>query len=135
MLFFKKMIYPNGVKTLNESLKNYCTVAKVVSVYDGDTITCIFSLNGDNEYAWKCRLYEIDAPEMNSKEHKLDAINAKAYVEKMVLNKKVYLQCKGTEKYGRILALVYVSLNDDENYTLCLNTDLVEKGYAKKYIC
>lgn len=146
---FKKQIYPNGVKTLNDTLKGYETFANVVGVYDGDTITCIFKLK-DNEFAWKCRLSYIDCAEMISKNplEKKHAISAQKYVENMILDKKVYLKCNGTDKYGRVLVSVFVNPriifsiniefdsvneNDPKIYTLNLNDDLIDKKYARFY--
>jgi endonuclease YncB( thermonuclease family) len=124
--FFKKQIFPNGVKTLNDTFKGYNVLAKVVLVYDGDTITCIFKMG--IECAWKCRLMGIDCPEIGSKipEEKELALEAKNYVESMILDKMVYLKCYGTDKYGRVLVDVFI--NDTH-----LNKDLIDKKYAKAY--
>lgn len=141
--FFKKQIFPNGVKTLNDSFKDFETIATVASVYDGDTITCIFASSmSSTPIAWKCRLCGIDCPEIMSKnpEEKEHAILAKKYVENMILDKKVFIKCKGLDKYGRVLVSVFVNSrmvdvdeNDPNIYTLNLNDALVDKAYAKKY--
>ena len=76
------------------------------------------------------RLNGIDAPEIKGKdvsdEEKEAAIIARDVVSKMILHKYVVLKNIQTEKYGRLLADVYI---DNIN----LNEYLITHRYAVKY--
>lgn len=102
----------------------------VKSVYDGDTITIIFPFNG-NFYKESCRIYGIDTPEIRTKDlsEKERGMNAKHHVESLILNKNVYVDFMGREKYGRILAKVYMC---DEDCTE-LSELLIKGGYGCVY--
>lgn len=99
--------------------------AKVVEVYDGDTITCDIQL-GFNVVmqGQKIRLYGINTPEVRGKE-KPRGLIVRDYLRRKILNKDVLLQTfkdkKG--KYGRFLAIVHFQGQD-------INADLYEQGYA-----
>lgn len=108
------------------------TGGKVIKVYDADTITIATKLPFKDSplYRLSVRLNGIDAPEIKGKdvsdEEKRAAIIAREVVSKMILNKDVVLKNIQTEKYGRVLADVYI---DDIN----LNEYLVTHKYAVKY--
>ena len=108
------------------------TGGKVIKVYDADTITIATRLPFKDSpvYRLSVRLNGIDAPEIKGKdisdEEKGAAIIARDVVSKMILNKDVVLKNIQTEKYGRVLADVYI---DDIN----LNEYLVTHRYAVKY--
>lgn len=128
------------------SFENQRVIAKIVSVYDGDTVSaCV--LVGGRPFKWSVRLAGIDTCELRTsvareKEH---ALVAKKRVEELCLNKLVVLDCCGRktfDKYGRILARVMMvprdaedSLVDDfkEKCTRCLNDVLVEEKLAIVY--
>jgi len=102
----------------------------VIKVYDGDTITVASKLPMRNSpiYRFSVRLAGIDAPEMRGKsnQEKNAAIMAQKALESIVLYKTVRLENHATEKYGRILADVYL---DD----LWLNKWLLDNDYAVPY--
>jgi endonuclease YncB( thermonuclease family) len=82
---------------------------KVVSVYDGDTVTIVLKNKGKYE-KHKLRMYGYDSPEMkprlNLKErekHIALAKEAKDFLSNMVLNKIVIFESMGDDKYGRLL--------------------------------
>ena len=81
--------------------------AKVVKVYDGDTITVVMDPYGKIE-RFSIRIWGIDAPEMRSSN--LLERNAAQRVQEVlafrIMNKTVKLTCKGFDKYGRVLASV-----------------------------
>ena len=85
---------------------------QVVKVYDGDTFILAGYLpyNESPLYRFSVRLRGIDAPEIKggSEEEKELAILARTELSNMIMNKTVVLTNVGTEKYGRILADVYV---------------------------
>jgi micrococcal nuclease len=102
----------------------------VIKVYDGDTITIASKLPYLESplYRFSVRLNGIDCPEIKGEdEHeKTCAQIAKKELSDLILNKVVTLQNLQTEKYGRILADVYI--ND-----LHLNKYMVEKRLAVVY--
>lgn len=86
--------------------------AKVIKVYDGDTITVAARLTKDKElplYRFHVRLNGIDTPEVKAKtmREKELAINARDALANMIMGKIVDLRNNKTEKYGRILSDVY----------------------------
>jgi endonuclease YncB( thermonuclease family) len=105
---------------------------RVIKVYDADTITIASKLLHDNSpiYRLSVRLNGIDTPEMKGKnisqDEKNAAVNARDFVSDLVLNKFVRLENVNTEKYGRILADVYL---DD----IHLNELLLRERYAVSY--
>ena len=109
------------------SLKDRSFQAKVVSVYDGDTITAVFKLF-DLYYKWQCRLDGIDTPEIKSKnpDEKKLAVAARDFLREKLLDHVVTLKCDDFDKYGRLLVQVYLK---DEN----LNSTLIDQNFAKKY--
>jgi len=108
------------------------TGGRVIKVYDADTITIASKLPYDASpmYRLSVRLNGIDTPEIKGKgvseEEKEAAKIARDYVSNLVLNKVIRLENIQSEKYGRILADVYIS---DIN----LNELLIKERYAVKY--
>lgn len=84
----------------------------VIKVYDGDTITIAAKLPIPNSpmYRFSVRLNGIDCPEIKGKDEaeKQCAQIARQAMSNLVMNKVVTLKNIQTEKYGRILADVYV---------------------------
>ena len=105
---------------------------RVIKVYDADTITIASKLPYDNSplYRLSVRLNGIDTPEMKGKdipeEEKTAAKIARDFVSNLVLNKYVRLENICNEKYGRILADVYIG-------EIHLNDLLVKEKYAVTY--
>ena len=123
-------------KTPYFSLDGLITRAKVVDVYDGDTVQIVFPFYNKERKKdmcrWKCRLSRIDTPELRTKsqEEKKLAIQAREYVKEYVLEKIVTVKCGKFDKYGRLLVEIYVF----EGNTECsLNQLLIERGIAKEY--
>ena len=84
----------------------------VIKVYDGDTITIANRLQIPNSpmYRFSVRLRGINAAEIKPRNGPQfeEAIRARDALAEMVLGKFVLLDNVGTEKYGRVLADVYV---------------------------
>jgi endonuclease YncB( thermonuclease family) len=102
----------------------------VIKVYDGDTITIASTMPYSNSplYRFSVRLNGIDCPEIKSKnddEHAC-ALLAKTEMTNMVLHKIITLKNIQTEKYGRILADVYI---DD----LHVNKHMLDNHLAVAY--
>ena len=99
---------------------------KVSKITDGDT----FYVTTSSSEKFKIRLIGIDAPETRNVGVKVRkeyfGKEAKIYVTNLLKNKKVKLtfDVQKTDRYGRVLAYVYL-----EN-GIFLNQYLVEKGYA-----
>jgi len=106
------------------------TCGQVIKVYDGDTITIASKLPYDSSplYRFSVRLNGIDAPEIKGKtEDEITvAKQARDELSKIILNKQVILKNTQTEKYGRILADVYL----DE---LHLNKWMIDQHFAVEY--
>lgn len=85
---------------------------KVVKVYDGDTITVATKLyTADSPvYRFSVRLAGIDTPEIHgsTSSEKASAIVVRDLLANLVLNKIVLLKNVHFEKYGRLLADVYL---------------------------
>ena len=106
---------------------------QVIKVYDGDTITVAAKLPYHESplYRFRVRLLGIDSPEMNGKtaEEKIAARKSQKALESLILHKTVFIKNRGQEKYGRILANVYI---DDEEM-LFVNKWLIDNKYAIPY--
>ena len=102
----------------------------VIKVYDGDTITIASKLpySVSPLYRFSVRLNGIDCPEIKGKDEneKKCAQIAKQEMSDLILNKIVRLKNIETEKYGRILADVYIG-------ELHLNKHMIEKRLAVTY--
>ena len=111
--------------------------AKVVDVYDGDTITIIiFNKCGFEKH--KLRLYGIDTPEMkpsknlpNREQHIQKAHLAKDKLSERILNKIIQVDIKGNEKYGRLLGTIYLKsyCGNKEN----INQYMLDNNYGYAY--
>jgi endonuclease YncB( thermonuclease family) len=106
------------------------TAGKVIKVYDGDTITVAAKLPHKDSpmYRFSVRLNGIDCPEIKGKteEEKIAAKKAQQALEKIILHKIVILKNVNTEKYGRLLADVYLQ-------DLHLNQYMLDNKYAVPY--
>lgn len=108
------------------------TGGKVIKVYDADTITIASKLPYKESpiYRLSVRLNGLDTPEIKGKdvqnEEKEEAKIARDFVANMVLNKYVRLENIQSEKYGRILADVYIG-------DVQLNELLLRERFAVKY--
>ena len=103
---------------------------RVIKVYDGDTITIASKLPFTDSplYRLSVRLNGIDTPEIRGKteDEKTAAKLVKDELSNLILNKRVSLKNIQTEKYGRILADVYIG-------ELHINQWLITEKYAVKY--
>jgi endonuclease YncB( thermonuclease family) len=103
---------------------------QVIKVYDGDTFTLAGYLpyNGSPLYRFSVRLNGIDCAEIKGKteEEKVCAIKAKDQLSTLIMGKTVTLCNVKNEKYGRLLADVYI---DD----LHVNQFMIDKGLAIPY--
>lgn len=139
------------------SLQGRTIEGKCVHVYDGDTIHIVIFLNLEDKFKFVVRLDGIDTAEIRTKDkkEKAHALAAKQFVEEACLGEIILLRCHGTEKYGRLLADVFVprenlSKESKDSVAACaaavktnthrngaeyvhLNKLLINKGLAKVY--
>jgi micrococcal nuclease len=117
------------LQTKGEYMYEY-RISNVSKVVDGDTVDltldvgfCMFTIQ-------RIRISGVDTPEMTAKdevERKM-ANEAKAFVENWLSsNKNLTIKTTKDDKYGRMLG----EIRNDAG--VCLNTLLVEKGYAWSY--
>ncbi len=132
----KDFYYESNIIKKLELNDNY--YARVIDIYDADTITVILFFR-KNPYIIKIRLFGIDTPEMrpntgnnelNLKEKAL-AIISKIFLKNLLEKNKniIYIKTKGSEKYGRTLATLYIKKND----SISINQRLVNMNYADSY--
>jgi len=109
------------------SFENEQIQAKVVSVYDGDTVKCVFPSNG-KMYKWNCRLTGVDTPELRTlcKVEKKFGYEVRDYLREKILNKVVTLHCGDFDKYGRLLVTINMMI-------VWLNQWLIDNNYAFSY--
>ena len=107
---------------------------RVIKVYDGDTITIASKLPFDESplYRLSVRLNGIDTPEIKGKteDEKSAAKKARDTLSGLILNKYVSLQNIESEKYGRILADVYI---DNDGNNVHVNKWMIDNRYAVSY--
>lgn len=108
----------------------YVYKARVVAVYDADTITVDVDLGF---HSWlkkvKVRLYGIDAPEVRGVERP-EGLRSRDWLREEILNKEVILQTykdgTGKGKYGRWLADLFRVEGDP----VSINQELINNGLA-----
>lgn len=125
MEYLDKITYENTIPFIPP-----ITSGKVVKVYDGDTFTLAAKLpNTDGPvYRFTVRLNGIDTPEIKGKTatEKELAKRARDALSSLIMNKIIILKNIETEKYGRLLADVYVE-------DIHINEYMVVNKYAVKY--
>ena len=99
--------------------------ATVLRVVDGDTVDLVIDLGFDISQKMRCRLWGINAPEMNTKA----GVAARAALLGKVQAGPVRVDSHKdrSDKYGRYLAELFVG---DEN----LNQWMVDNGHAVEYM-
>jgi endonuclease YncB( thermonuclease family) len=86
--------------------------ARVLDVYDGDTVTLGFRMN-DTLTAFQGRLMGIDTPEIRTRneQEKAKGLEAKTILIRLVLDKDVIVWFAGNDKYGG-RALIHMYTED-----------------------
>ena len=105
--------------------------AKIIDVYDGDTVTANVELGFNVSMEIKIRLYGIDTPEIRGEEKEL-GLKSKARLESLILDKTVIIKTykDKKEKYGRWLADIYENKESEKS----VNQILLSEGLAKSYL-
>lgn len=102
---------------------------KVIKVYDGDSITIASKPYANYPvYRFSIRLNGIDTPELrtSNENEKKHGIIARDALKEKILDKTVTLKNVDSEKYGRLLADIYLG---DEN--IC--QWMIDQNYAIRY--
>ena len=104
--------------------------ATVVRVVDGDTVVLNIDLGFTVHWKSSCRLWGINAPELNSKDQaeRLKALEAKDFLAtNLPVGSEVIVNSKELDKYGRPLVEILVR-------GMVINNELVANGLAKDYL-
>lgn len=125
-----------NLKALNDevplfSLEGYQTWAKVVSVYDVDTVTLIIPLF-EKFFKFRCRLSEIDGAERRSDdplEREYALKSRERLIELIGEESLVFIKCNKFDKYGRLLAEIFQSNLDSKS----INQILLDEHLAYQY--
>jgi micrococcal nuclease len=103
----------------------YTYRAKIISVYDGDTVTALVDLGFGITNKIKIRLKGINTPELRGAERPRGLVS-RDFLREKILDKDIIVETfrdkKG--KYGRYIGTLWL---DEEN----INELLVEQGYAE----
>ena len=106
--------------------------ARIVSVYDGDTVTIDIDLGlGSWLMKQKVRLYGIDTPELRGKERE-EGLKVRDLVRNWLpVGAEVLIKTHKDKsgKFGRWLAEIYPA-----GFEESLNEYLVKNGHAKEYL-
>jgi len=97
---------------------------KVIRVYDGDTFKAV-----GHDIEITVRLVGIDAPEISKKKREPGqpySQKATKYIANLVLNTIVDVKGYGTDRYGRILGVVFVNGKN-------VNLEMIKAGLAEVY--
>lgn len=109
--------------------------AEVLSVYDGDTCTLQIACGFDMYTKVSFRLTGIDTPEMKSKdpEQKAKAVLARDHLRERILGKKIIVNTKEREKYGRWLGIIWLPEEGSMEIGESLNDEMIRLGHARPY--
>ena len=115
------------------SFENIKTKAKVVKVYDGDTIWVVFKYRG-KFIRVKIRLDGIDTPELRSsnKKEKQKGIEARDFLKQIIDNRIITLHCGKFDKYGRLLGTIYHNNVNINNKMITAKHAVAYDGGSKK---
>tara|TARA_B100000242_G_C42968240_1_gene449209 strand:- start:381 stop:824 length:444 start_codon:yes stop_codon:yes gene_type:complete len=117
---------------VNDDVKEFSFIgetkeAKVVNVYDGDTIKVVFSVLG-KLYKFNSRIQHVDTPEIRTRNKKEKAYGffVRDKLREKILNKVVTIICDDFDKYGRLL--LDIKIGDE-----LISNWLVQNNYAFQY--
>jgi len=111
--------------------------AKVVDVYDGDTIRIAFHFRGKLTQ-WKGRMLGYDSPEMKPKmtvpdreQVKIAAVAARDALKSRIDGKIVRVGCGKFDKFGRIIiSVIAIGLGEPQG---TVNDWMIENNYGTPY--
>ena len=106
------------------------TFAKVVKVYDGDTVTVAACLYG-KIFRFSMRLLGIDTPEINAHSpfENARAIEIRDHLHTLLFDKFVRVKIVDNDKYGgRYLGYLWTIPTN-----MCINVHMLEQNFAVRY--
>lgn len=113
------------------TMRGYEGEARVLSVYDGDTVTLAMPPLPHEApnvtRAFRCRLLGIDTSELGTEAGARGRTFTREFLS--TADNKCHVECHDFDKYGRVLVRIYV----DASRQTCLNDALVEVGLATSY--
>ncbi len=122
--------------TVHMTLENNVYYAKIVHIYDGDSMHVVFK-EFDNFYRWTCRIMGVDTPELRTRNENEKALGYKVrdILREKLLNKIVKIKCEKFDKYGRLLIDVYIpnEMKRENAKTGMLSEWLIDNQYAYEY--
>lgn len=113
-----KLVYAMLLLALSATAQAEKVTCKAIGIMDGDTLKCLTS----DHTQLKVRLSQIDAPE-KAQSH---GEKSKQSLSELVFGQPVVLDVQDTDRYGRLLATVYLNGRD-------INLEQVRRGYAWAY--
>lgn len=137
-------LFNNNFNELSKfTFSGLITKAKIINVYDGDTVTIVFYFK-DEPVKYNFRMLGYDSPEIKPMKniqhrelHKQSAICAKQFLEHHIRDKIVWVKFSCEEKYGRLMGeLFLIDANNKNHFSgheLCVNNMMIEKGFGKRY--
>ena len=130
--FNKKELFPNLDEANWDNTKPFIPsvyYGKVIKCYDVDTITIVAKpYKAHPIFRFSVRLSGIDGPEIRTKNEneKKAAQISKKYLTDKILDEYIHLENVSCDKYGRLLAEVWLG-------DLCINKWLLEKKVVVPY--
>jgi endonuclease YncB( thermonuclease family) len=125
------------------TFKGLLTKAKIVSVYDGDTVTLVFYYH-DQPIKDSFRLAGYDAPEIKPAKtlpdrelHIKAGHHVRDYLCNLIEGAIVWVSFCQEEKYGRLMGDLYlVNITHPDHFEgdeIHVNRLMIKKGYGKPY--
>ena len=131
----KELLSKTKENTEYMTLKGNEYIAKIVYIYDGDTMHVVFK-EYDQYYRWNCRIMGVDTPELRTKNEKEKKAGyaIRDILREMLMNKIVKVKCDEFDKYGRLLLDVYIPAElTGTNEEQLLSEWLISNKYAYAY--
>lgn len=110
------------------TLAGLTTTAKIIDVYDGDTVTAAFDTLGLGVFAHKVRLFGVNTPEIRNRdpEDKKRGFEARDALSKKILGKIVKLTIVEHGLYHRLIGKISINSEDMTDF-------LISGGYGVEY--
>ena len=117
------------------SLNLYHYKAKVISVYDGDTVTLMIDQGMKHFARVKVRLVGINTPEIRTTdlEEKKRGYLAKNFLKDLIEGKTVVVHTVKKGKFGRWLGVLWLYEEDMTELGQSLNDLMIQEGHAVAY--
>ena len=142
--YYTQELTSNNFEELKKfTFEGIITKARIVDIYDGDTVTLVF-YHSDDPIKDSFRLFGYDAPEMkpsklmkNRDLHIKAAKIARTKLEQLILNQIVWVKFTHEEKYGRLMGeLFFISETNTHHFNgneMSVNNWMMSKGLGKAY--